>query len=330
MYYDGIITKPPLNELYHHGIKGQKWGVRNGPPYPLKSHSGSEKKAKASSDRGSIQKKKPIMSGSKGDIQKKTNDKIGFIDPVSAAILTTYAAVAVTALVVHAKANHKKKVEFLKARENTKHIDELREGAEIDPKTGLRLKKDQNSSMEDDMAAVNYDRGVKKKYKGTYTNCGLCTTAYDLRRRGYEVSSTSVKGTPYANGVDRKELESWYKDGAGKSVKFVPDDRVSDINMLEYPAGTFKAGLLQQPDGARGNLVVFWGFGGGHSMAYEIKDRKVIVLDTQSNMKYEGSELDELLNSAALVDMAGNQSFYLRTDNLEPDYEALKRKGIIQ
>ena len=27
-----IIRK---NELYHHGIKGQKWGVRNGPPYPL-------------------------------------------------------------------------------------------------------------------------------------------------------------------------------------------------------------------------------------------------------------------------------------------------------
>ena len=24
-------------ELYHHGIKGQKWGVRNGPPYPLGS-----------------------------------------------------------------------------------------------------------------------------------------------------------------------------------------------------------------------------------------------------------------------------------------------------
>lgn len=23
------------NELYHHGIKGQKWGVRHGPPYPI-------------------------------------------------------------------------------------------------------------------------------------------------------------------------------------------------------------------------------------------------------------------------------------------------------
>lgn len=34
-------------ELYHHGIRGQKWGVRNGPPYPLKAgnHSASERKA---------------------------------------------------------------------------------------------------------------------------------------------------------------------------------------------------------------------------------------------------------------------------------------------
>lgn len=35
------------NELYHHGIRGQKWGKRNGPPYPLGAgdHSASEKKA---------------------------------------------------------------------------------------------------------------------------------------------------------------------------------------------------------------------------------------------------------------------------------------------
>lgn len=28
-------NKPDLFELYHHGIKNQKWGVKNGPPYPL-------------------------------------------------------------------------------------------------------------------------------------------------------------------------------------------------------------------------------------------------------------------------------------------------------
>ena len=39
--------EPWRQELYHHGIKGQKWGVRNGPPYPLgaSDHSASEKRA---------------------------------------------------------------------------------------------------------------------------------------------------------------------------------------------------------------------------------------------------------------------------------------------
>lgn len=36
MFYN--LYRPPYpNELYHHGIKGQTWGIRNGPPYPLGS-----------------------------------------------------------------------------------------------------------------------------------------------------------------------------------------------------------------------------------------------------------------------------------------------------
>lgn len=36
-----------MSEIYHHGIRGQKWGVRNGSPYPLGGgdYSQSEKKA---------------------------------------------------------------------------------------------------------------------------------------------------------------------------------------------------------------------------------------------------------------------------------------------
>ncbi len=39
--------QPTSDELYHHGILGQKWGKKNGPPYPLdaSNHSAAEKKA---------------------------------------------------------------------------------------------------------------------------------------------------------------------------------------------------------------------------------------------------------------------------------------------
>lgn len=44
------LRMPYPNELYHHGIEGQKWGVQNGPPYPLdpEDHSAAEKKANPS------------------------------------------------------------------------------------------------------------------------------------------------------------------------------------------------------------------------------------------------------------------------------------------
>lgn len=46
--------------LYHHGIEGQKWGVENGPPYPLdpEDHSAAEKRAMAREERRAEKRKK--------------------------------------------------------------------------------------------------------------------------------------------------------------------------------------------------------------------------------------------------------------------------------
>ena len=56
----GLYAIPEKQWIAHHGIKGQQWGVRNGPPYPLDSYRGSS---------GSIHKKKEKI-GSENDDKK--------------------------------------------------------------------------------------------------------------------------------------------------------------------------------------------------------------------------------------------------------------------
>lgn len=48
-----------MSELKHHGIEGQKWGVQNGPPYPLdpEDHSAAEKKAGAGEHKKTFKEK---------------------------------------------------------------------------------------------------------------------------------------------------------------------------------------------------------------------------------------------------------------------------------
>lgn len=61
-------------DLVHHGIKGQKWGKRNGPPYPLNAsdHSTAEKKAgtKGWSKEAKQESKKKTTSTSSGNLQR--------------------------------------------------------------------------------------------------------------------------------------------------------------------------------------------------------------------------------------------------------------------
>ena len=54
------------DSLEHHGIDGQKWGVRNGPPYPLAAgdHSAAEKRAMRKENKKNYKEMRSNYSGS--------------------------------------------------------------------------------------------------------------------------------------------------------------------------------------------------------------------------------------------------------------------------
>ncbi len=80
--------------LSHHGIKGQKWGKRNGPPYPLdyNSHSVSEKRLNSKSVLGSEQKETKGHS-----INKELLKKVGKGALVTAGVVA-FGAIAYSAI----------------------------------------------------------------------------------------------------------------------------------------------------------------------------------------------------------------------------------------
>lgn len=59
--------------LAHHGIKGQKWGVRNGPPYPLDSSISTGKRLK---NVGSVSKKKAKVGSDSSNITNRDKKDI--------------------------------------------------------------------------------------------------------------------------------------------------------------------------------------------------------------------------------------------------------------
>lgn len=92
------------NELYHHGIKGQKWGDKNGPPYPLgaSNHSSTEKKQGSRGWSKEAKRELDNKNGNKTDnkTDNKTKKKSGLTDKQKKYIQIG-AAVAVTTLAAY-------------------------------------------------------------------------------------------------------------------------------------------------------------------------------------------------------------------------------------
>lgn len=282
---------PPNSQLYHHGIKGQKWGVRNGPPYPLnhtnssKSSGANEKKTTASS---SGSPKSYVRSHMKQTVRQC---KTGASEEAIEYAIATVSAIGVMALssVIASRIDHKKeerKLEDRRANRKIKSFD-----------TAPKLKKKMEPS--ESMKHTNPDFPSV----GTTMNCTSCTTAMALREKGYDVKSIKMDTGTYSNMLFKKAFNS-------PEVKM--KRRQTAESMLQE--------LKSNGEGSYGNLRVTWAIGGGHSIFWKVENGKTRIYDAQSGEEYTSS--DKMMKQFA-ASINRNNIVYNRLDNCTPTEYAL-------
>ena len=293
-------AKQKKNTLQHYGIAGQKWGIRRWQYEDGKFN-----------EEGKIRYFGKKSGDSNGDGPKDyETGKINYeMDPVLAMYAITLgvyvagAGVAVGASAIHdASISHKiKKYEKHKATEET------------DPKTGLKLKDPADTTTKEDMVDVNMEHRYWMFHGndrvGRTENCMLCTTALDLKRRGYD-----VKAGKSTEGFNEDELKKWYK-----KPKIEKDNLGEIIKKLK-----------NEPEGSYGNFMCIWKMGGGHSMFYRIENGKIAIYDAQSGKYYKDITKSDLYSMMWGGSNEYNGTCYVRTDNLEINTKYLKEKEYVE
>lgn len=118
-------------------------------------------------------------------------------------------------------------------------------------------------TVEEDIKATNPNFSTKER-KWTH-NCQRCVPAYEMRRRGYNVT---VKPRPPGNS-DELALRPW---NAWNSVRPQTYRDKDDIEKTMAAWG----------DGARAQIVCVWKTGGGHTFIAEQQNGKTVFLDPQT------------------------------------------------
>lgn len=321
------------DHLEHHGILGQKWGVRRfqnpdgsytaagrkryGINYKPKSlfkdnNSKSYRSITTMVLDNAIDKtfKNRNRSQSDKDYYDRTKDSgykdvakrvaataaVSNLNPIS--IAATLADITVGQAIASVK---------------TKKIEKANSAGEVDPKTGFHMKEDREYSRKEDMRAVN--PGFKNFNDNTKNNCMLCTMTYDLRKRGYAVSANKT-----TSGYMENDLARWY-----------PDAKVNKVNNTNEKGKKSRIALVKNAisdmeslgPGARGNLMVRFSQSrlvdipaGGHSMAFEVNEKgKLQILDCQTNKIYT--------NPSPILSRCYDIN-YARLDNIDIDTTHIK------
>lgn len=280
------------NILTHHGIKGQKWGVRRGPPYPLKQVT-SNVKAKSVKTDSDGKYKRALRDKGKACYNRVKNMPISSRRAGSNEELIAYAAMtALTAagILVSRKVSLNRDIKYLEKKKNEWGINSL----------------DSLPRIKGKMLASQSVKKVNPGYPGDgrTMNCTFCTTAMALREKGYDVTAATL--TEREGMHDKAIFGKGFDSPSVKMPRKTTAQSAMDI-------------LASNGEGSYGSLCVAWTIGGGHSMFWKIENGKPHIYDGQNGEEYTASEksFNEFKNHVVW----GSSVIVNRLDNCEPtDY----------
>lgn len=289
--------------LMHHGIKGQKWGIRR-----YQNPDGSL----TSAGRERYGKKSEVLKTGKGGLshnQRQLASLLGLIAPIPG--VGTAINAAATARV------NKLEQEMLKNEKKG-------------PKENFQYtKKNKPSSIEQDTQVINAKWGKA----GTNNNCVYCSAAYEMRRRGYDVyAGLSADGNDASALMKKffpgsKETRLYSKTTQPQELSFGTKENIETNNKIERD-------LISLGNGARGQMSVAWGstgftgnkgvYVGSHSLSWEVQNGSLKIIDGQSGKVTNSlSGYCNLKHRFINNNNAGTVLSYTRLDNASVDMNAV-------
>ena len=332
-----------MNELYHYGILGMRWGVRR---FQNKdgSYTAAGKKRYDKSEEGRRDDNRSSFRSRKiakyeAEYKKKNKDNLSD-EEIRAKAEQKYKrrrnVMIAGAVVVAAYAGYK----FVDS--GSAHALMQKGQRLLHPSDDLFNKNDNlagDLSTDEIMSSVVSRINPNYGAPGTKNNCRRCTFAYELSRRGYDVRATRTHGATGQNGAGLYEAVNTGRQTffhgpistmglslseAMRQFRNNPDDYDVESVASQFTGNLcdknniFSTLASSNPNRARGEVMLRWTIGGAHSMAYEIIDGTAHIFDNQTGKHYDPETFSKYLPYIA-------ESRWTRLDNVQLDMDFLDR-----